>query len=63
MRPFRTKSASPTRCPRRRGAPIVYPGAVLTGAKQPAAAQKFLDYLAGEPARRVFEKFGFRPAP
>lgn len=49
--------------PEAQGAPIVYPGAVLTGAKQPAAAQKFLDYLAGEPARRVFEKFGFRPAP
>ena len=43
--------------------PIIYPGAVLTGAKQPEAAQKFLNYLASEAARKVFEKFGFRPAP
>jgi molybdate transport system substrate-binding protein len=43
-------------------APIIYPGAVLTGAKQPEAAKKFLDYLFTEAARKVFEKFGFRPA-
>jgi molybdate transport system substrate-binding protein len=42
---------------------ITYPGAVLTAAKQPEAAKKFLDYLASDAARRVFERFGFRPAP
>ena len=41
---------------------ITYPGAVLAGAKQPEAAQKFLDYLAGDKARAIFERFGFRTA-
>ena len=42
---------------------ITYPGAVMSASKQPEAAKKFLDYLASDAARRVFEKFGFRPAP
>ena len=29
----------------------------------PEAAKKFLDYLASDAARKVFEKFGFRPVP
>ncbi len=42
---------------------ISYPGAVTAAAKQPEAARKFLDYLASDAGRRVFEKFGFRTAP
>jgi molybdate transport system substrate-binding protein len=42
---------------------IAYPGAVTSAAKQPEAARKFLDYLASDAARRVFVRFGFRPAP
>lgn len=42
---------------------ITYPGAVLSAARQPEAAKKFLDYLASDAARQVFERFGFRPAP
>ena len=43
------------------GPAISYPGAVLTGAKQPEAAKKFLEYLAGEDAQKVFARFGFLP--
>jgi molybdate transport system substrate-binding protein len=42
---------------------ISYPGAVIAGSKQAGAARKFLDYLAKDEAKRMFEKFGFRPAP
>ncbi|MEA3210646.1 MAG: molybdate transport system substrate-binding protein [Chthoniobacter sp.] len=45
------------------GPKIVYPGAVVAGARQPEAARKFLEYLAGDAARRVFLRFGFRLAP
>ena len=38
---------------------ISYPVAELKGAKEPAAAQRFLDYLNSPEAGRVFEKFGF----
>lgn len=39
--------------------PIVYPAAVLTGAKQPKAAQEFLEYLFSPESQAVFEKYGF----
>nr|WP_092071244.1 molybdate ABC transporter substrate-binding protein [Dendrosporobacter quercicolus]NSL49422.1 molybdate ABC transporter substrate-binding protein [Dendrosporobacter quercicolus DSM 1736]SDM23716.1 molybdate transport system substrate-binding protein [Dendrosporobacter quercicolus] len=39
--------------------PIVYPVAVLTGAKQPQAADEFLAFLNGSEAKAVFEKYGF----
>jgi molybdate transport system substrate-binding protein len=39
--------------------PIVYPAAVLTGAKQPKAADEFLTYLSGPEAKAIFEKYGF----
>jgi molybdate transport system substrate-binding protein len=42
---------------------ISYPGAVVAATKQPEAAKKFLDYLASDAAKHVFEKFGFRTAP
>jgi molybdate transport system substrate-binding protein len=38
---------------------ISYAVAVVKGAKQPEAARKFVHYLAGEDAGKVFEKFGF----
>jgi len=41
------------------GPKIVYPAAVLTDSTQRPAAQKFLNYLRGEPARAVFRRFGF----
>jgi molybdate transport system substrate-binding protein len=39
--------------------PIVFPGAVLKGAKQPQAAQAFLAYLSGPDAAKIFQKYGF----
>ena len=45
--------------PRGEGPKIVYPAAVLTDSTQRPAAQKFLNYLRGEPARAVFRRFGF----
>ena len=40
-------------------APIIYPAAVLTGAKNQKAAEEFLAYLAGPEGKTVFEKYGF----
>lgn len=42
--------------------PIVYPGAVLAGASDPAAAVRFLDWLAGPEGRVPFIRAGFDPA-
>ena len=39
--------------------PIVYPAAILSGAKQGKAAEEFLASLAGPEAKAVFEKHGF----
>lgn len=39
--------------------PIVFPGAVLKEAKQPKAAEAFLDYLSGPDAAKIFQKYGF----
>ena len=41
------------------GPKITYPAAVIAGSREKATAQRFLDYLASEPARTVFRKFGF----
>jgi len=38
---------------------IVYPVAILTGAKQPKEAANFLAYLSGPQAKAVFKKYGF----
>jgi molybdate transport system substrate-binding protein len=40
---------------------IVYPGAVVKSARQPAAAAKFLEFLRTPPALALFEKHGFTP--
>lgn len=41
------------------GPQISYPLALLKGSPQPAAARKFLDYLAGQEAAKVFTRQGF----
>lgn len=41
--------------------PIIFPGAVLAGAKQPKAAEEFFNYLAGPEGMKVFVKYGFSP--
>ncbi len=42
---------------------ISYPVALLKAAPQPAAAQKFLDYLNSDPAAQTFIQFGFIVLP
>jgi molybdate transport system substrate-binding protein len=52
--------------PRADGPPISYPMAVMKEAPEPAAAKRFLDYLASPAAGKVFAQFGFitgEPAP
>ena len=39
--------------------PIIYPAAVLSGAKQSKAAEEFLAYLSGPEGKTVLEKYGF----
>lgn len=41
--------------------PIIFPAAVLSGSKQPKAAEEFLNYLAGPEGMKVFVKYGFSP--
>jgi molybdate transport system substrate-binding protein len=41
-------------------APIVYPAAVTMGAPHPANAEHFLMYLRATPARKIFDRFGYR---
>ncbi len=45
------------------GPKISYPLAVMKNSKNAAAARRFAEYLASPPARAVFMKFGFLPAP
>jgi molybdate transport system substrate-binding protein len=42
--------------------PIVYPAALIKGAKNPAAAQMLLKFLAGADAQAIFAKHGFLAA-
>ena len=42
---------------------IVYPGAVVVAARQPALAREFLDLLASPQGRTVLSRFGFQPPP
>jgi molybdate transport system substrate-binding protein len=44
-----------------RGPRIVYPAAVIAGADAAAEGKRFLDYLRGAAAARIFERFGFTP--
>jgi molybdate transport system substrate-binding protein len=41
-------------------APVIYPVAVLKSSKASEEAKRFLDFLAGEKAQKVFEKYGFQ---
>ncbi len=42
-------------------APIVYPMAIIKGAKNPAAAEKFMVYLKSPEASKVFNRYMFIP--
>ncbi len=39
--------------------PVRYPVAVVTGSRQPALAQAFVDYLLGRPAQALLQQQGF----
>jgi molybdate transport system permease protein len=43
--------------------PIIYPAALIAGARHPAAARDLLEYLQGPASMAVFERHGFIPAP
>lgn len=45
------------------GPRITYPAAALRDAKSPAAAARFVAFLAGPEAQTVFARHGFLPAP
>jgi molybdate transport system substrate-binding protein len=45
--------------PAAQGPRIVYPAAIVSGSHEQAAAKRFLDFLQGAAASRVFERFGF----
>ncbi len=40
--------------------PITYPAMILTGSVENESARLFFDYLKSEPARRIFESYGFK---
>jgi molybdate transport system substrate-binding protein len=42
--------------------PAIYPAAVIKNSKNLAGAKAFLEFLASEKARAVFQKYGFIPA-
>ena len=42
--------------------PVVYPAALIKSSKNPTRAKMFLEFLGGEKARAVFQKYGFIPA-
>jgi molybdate transport system substrate-binding protein len=41
---------------------VIYPVAILKSSKESGEAKHFEDFLAGEKAQVVFEKYGFKPA-
>ena len=43
--------------------PVLYPAAVVAGARQPAVAQAFIDLLVSREGQVVLQKHGFQPAP
>jgi molybdate transport system substrate-binding protein len=44
-----------------RGPRIVYPGAIVRASSAQSEAKRFLEYLRGATAARIFERFGFAP--
>ena len=57
-----TKVTVVATAPENSHSPVVYPAAVIKNSTNPAASKAFLEFLAGEKARAVFEKYGFVPA-
>jgi molybdate transport system substrate-binding protein len=43
--------------------PVLYPAAVVAGARQAALAQAFIDLLVSREGQAVLQKHGFQPAP
>jgi molybdate transport system substrate-binding protein len=43
--------------------PVVYPVAVVTGARQPALAAAFIDLLVSREGQAVLSRYGFQPPP
>jgi molybdate transport system substrate-binding protein len=43
--------------------PIIYPVAVLKDSKNAGAAKEFVQFLSSDPAKALFEKYGFIMAP
>jgi molybdate transport system substrate-binding protein len=50
-----------TTAPEDSHSPVIYPVAILKSSKESGEAKRFLDFLAGEKAQKVFEKYGFKP--
>jgi molybdate transport system substrate-binding protein len=48
--------------PAAQGPRIVYPAAILKSSTVGDEAQRFMDFLLGDPAARIFERFGFTMA-
>jgi molybdate transport system substrate-binding protein len=42
--------------------PVLYPAAAIKNSSNSTAAKNFLEFLVGEKARTIFEKYGFVPA-
>ena len=42
--------------------PVIYPVAIIKGAKNSGGARDFENFLLGSQARAVFQKYGFTPA-
>lgn len=49
--------------PADRGPRILYPAAIVRTTTVPGESKRFLDFLRGEPAARIFERFGFALKP
>jgi molybdate transport system substrate-binding protein len=47
--------------PAERGPRIVYPAAMVKASPAPGEGKRFLDFLRGATAARIFERFGFTP--
>jgi molybdate transport system substrate-binding protein len=50
------------RVPAAEAPPVRYPAVALSGARAPARARAFVEYLAGPEARAVFARHGFGAA-
>jgi molybdate transport system substrate-binding protein len=49
--------------PAERGPRIVYPAGIVRTTTVADESKRFLDFLLGDPAARIFERFGFAMAP